>query len=413
MGRCETFRSLKPQAGSDTKLSVDYPNERTRALENVSYTAYFARTTLRAPVRSGRNRRCSSAQQRLNAGYSTSNSIAGIPGTNSQLICSGPVQDRFTQRSSMSATQENPRYLYDQFDMQQVIREGCPSTATPNDGSESEDQGPEPPIHDPRHASASTAHTYQENETGHIYLGFDTEPIEEEPLEESQDASYAMPVPAVQPSYSSFEPKTPAPPVNPFRQKGSVMKGFELFGATQPSSIGRHMVATPTSSRPSPDVYNDFSSPPKRHTPILSSPLRRGPPEPESEINDATPLQSSVRNMLGRSQSPRMAQSFDTGPKSTWANSEPRPYVSMQESQEKRRRTIEPDFDSSCDDSDMETPRNHNRKTERELQIQKELARVELRKRTPSRNPRSSAPPSSTAAVEVPSTGRRRIMSAS
>jgi len=318
------------------------------------------------------------------------------------------AMDDFTQRSSMSATQENPRYLYDQFDMQQVIREGCPSTATPNDGSESEDQGPEPPIHDPRHASASTAHTYQENETGHIYLGFDTEPIEEEPLEESQDASYAMPVPAVQPSYSSFEPKTPAPPVNPFRQKGSVMKGFELFGATQPSSIGRHMVATPTSSRPSPDVYNDFSSPPKRHTPILSSPLRRGPPEPESEINDATPLQSSVRNMLGRSQSSRMAQSFDTGPKSTWANSEPRPYVSMQESQEKRRRTIEPDFDSSCDDSDMETPRNHNRKTERELQIQKELARVELRKRTPSRNPRSSAPPSSTAAVEVPSTGRRR-----
>ncbi|PVH77055.1 hypothetical protein DL98DRAFT_656977 [Cadophora sp. DSE1049] len=329
---------------------------------------------------------------------------------NYQMAQVQTAMDDFTQRSSMSATQENPRYLYDQFNIQQNIREDCPSTATPNDDSESEDQGPAPPVHDPKHASASTAYTYQENDTGHIHLGFDTEPIEEEPSEESQDESYAMPMPAVQPSYSSFEPKTPAPPVNPFQQKGSVMKGFELFGATQPSSIGRHMVATPTSSRPSPNVYNDFSSPPKRRAPILSSPLRRRPPEPESEINDATPLQSSVRNMLGRSQSSRNAQSFDTGPsgRSAWTNPEPRPYVSMQESQEKRRRTIEPDIDSSGDDSDMETPRNRNRKTERELQIQKELARVELRKRTPSTNPRSSAPPSSTAAIEVPSTGRRR-----
>ncbi|KAH7383552.1 hypothetical protein BKA64DRAFT_161033 [Cadophora sp. MPI-SDFR-AT-0126] len=331
-------------------------------------------------------------------------------GKNYQMAQVRTAMDDFTQRSSMSATQENPRYLYDQFNIQQNIREDCPSTATPNDDSESEDQGPEPPVHDPKHASASTAYTYQENDTGHIHLGFDTEPIEEEPLEQSQDGAYAMPMPAAQPSYSSFEPKTPAPPVNPFQQKGSVMKGFELFGATQPSSIARHMVATPTSSRPSPNVYNDFSSPPKRRVSMLSSPLRRGPPEPESEINDATPLQSSVRDLLGRSQSSRNAQSFDTGPsgRSAWTNPEPRPYVSMQESQEKRRRTIEPDFESSGDDSDMETPRNRNRKTERELQIQRELAKVGLRKRTPSTNPRSSAPPSSTAAIEVPSTGRRR-----
>ncbi|KAK0128781.1 hypothetical protein ONS95_000731 [Cadophora gregata] len=325
-----------------------------------------------------------------------------------QMAQAQAAMDDFTQRSSMSATQENPQYLYEQFQMQRMNREDCPSTSIPNDDSESEDQGPEPPVHDPRHASASTAYTYQENDTGHIHLGFDTEPIEEEPLEESQDGSYTMPMPVVHPNYSSFEPKTPAPPVNPFRQKGSVMEGFELFGATQPSSIGRHMAATPTSSRPSPDVYNDFSSPPKHPAPELSSPLRRGLPEPDSDMNDATPLQSSVRNMLGRSQLSRTAQSFDAGPKNAWANPEPRPYVSMQQSQEKRRRTVEPDFDSSDDESDMETPRNHNRKTERELQIQKELAKVELRKRTPSTNPRSSAPPSSTVAVEVPSTGRRR-----
>ncbi|KAH7330443.1 hypothetical protein BKA65DRAFT_461307 [Rhexocercosporidium sp. MPI-PUGE-AT-0058] len=319
------------------------------------------------------------------------------------------AMEDLTQRSSLSATQENPPYLYDQFKIQETIRDDCPSTATPND-DDTEDQDAHVALHNPRHASASTAYTYQENDTGHIHLGFDTEPIdEEEHMEGSQDASYAMP--AVQ-TYGSFEPKTPAPPINPFKQRGSVMKGFELFGATQPSSVGRHM-ASPTSSRPSPNVFNDFSSPPKRHALMLSSPLGRGPePEPESEANDITPLQSSVRNMLARSQSgnSRAAQSFDTGPKNAWANPEPRPYVSMKESQEKRRRETEPDYDSSGDDSDIEaTPRNQNRKMERELQIQKELATVGLRKGA-STNPRSSAPASSTAAVdvEVPSTGRRR-----
>ncbi|KAL2067514.1 hypothetical protein VTL71DRAFT_1939 [Oculimacula yallundae] len=335
---------------------------------------------------------------------------SNVTNNNQELAQVIPTMDDLTQRSSMSATQENAPHLYErfnQYDIQSDIRNDCPSSTTPGD-VESENQDPPPNLHDPRHASASTAYTYQENDTGHIHLGFDAEPIEEdEDMEESQDESYAAP--AVQ-SYASFEPKTPAPPINPFLQKGSVMKGFELFGATQPSSIGRHM-ASPTSSRPSPDVYNDFSSPPKRRTLMLSSPLGGAPaPEPESEANDATPLQSSVRNMLARSQSgnSRIAQSFDTGPKHTWTNPEPRPYVSMKDSQEKRRRTSDPEPYSSGDDSDIEaTPRN--RKIERELQIQREIATVELRKRA-STNPRSSAPPSSTVAVdiEVPSTGRRR-----
>ncbi|CZT50362.1 uncharacterized protein RSE6_11334 [Rhynchosporium secalis] len=317
--------------------------------------------------------------------------------------------DDLTQRSSMSATQENPPHLYErfnQFDIQTEIRNDFPPTATPADG-DSED--PRTILPDPRHASASTGYTYQENDTGHIHLGFESEPVEEDEfMEESQDASYAMP--AVQ-NLASFEPKTPAPPINPFQQRGSVMKGFELFGATQPSSIGRHM-ASPTSSRPSPDVYNDFSSPPKRRAPVLSSPLGGPTPELEFDGTDATPLQSSVRNILARSQSgnSRNAQSFDTGSKFAWTNPEPRPYVSMRDSQEKRRQTKEPlpDPNSSGDDSDNEAiPRN--RRLERELEIQREIAAVGLRKRA-STNPRSSAPPSSTAAIdiEVPSTGRRR-----
>ncbi|KAG4427739.1 hypothetical protein IFR05_016777 [Cadophora sp. M221] len=83
--------------------------------------------------------------------------------------------------------------------------------------------------------------------------------------------------------------------------------------------------------------------------------------------------------------------------------------LDLAESQEKRRRTMEPVSDSLANDSKMETtPQNLNRRTERELQIQKELSKVKLRKRTLSTNPRSSAPTSSTVGVEVPSIGRRR-----
>ncbi|KAI6717352.1 hypothetical protein JHW43_000008 [Diplocarpon mali] len=330
------------------------------------------------------------------------------------------AMDESTQKSSMSLTQENPAWVNDQYNIQEVLGIENPSTATPDD----EDPPAEQPFltydrHDPR--TQSTACTYEENDTGHIALEFNPE---SEPMdgveEQSQDASYA---PVIQSKNHSFEPKTPAPPVNPFQQKGSVMKGFELFDATQPSSICQH-IASPTSSRPSPDVCNDYSSPPKRQTPFVpSSPLGalHDVDEPASKFNNTTPLQSSVRNVLCRSLSvgntclgnARHAPAFNTRPRS-FQNPEPRAYVSMKESQERRQSEqvgVESEPSGSGDDSDIESI---PRKKKRDKQIHREIASVApiSRKRMSSSVPRSSVPrssaPPSSIPVEVPSTGHRK-----
>ncbi|KAK2623878.1 hypothetical protein QTJ16_006512 [Diplocarpon rosae] len=330
------------------------------------------------------------------------------------------AMDESTQISSMSLTQENPAWVNDQYNIQEVVEIENPSNATPED----EDPPAEQPFvthdrHDPR--TQSTAYTYEENDTGHIALDFNPESESMDGVEEhSQDASYT---PVIQYNNHSFEPKTPAPPVNPFQQKGSVMKGFELFDATQPSSIGRHM-ASPTSSRPSPDVHNDYSSPPKRQTPFVpSSPLGglHDVEAPGSESNNVTPLQSSVRNILSRSLSAgnsrlgfsRDAQALNTGPRS-FQNPEPRAYVSMKESQERRQSKqadVESESSGSGDDSDVELIPRHKK---REQEIDREIASVAplSRKRMSSSVPRSSIPrssaPPSSIPVEVPSTGRRK-----
>jgi hypothetical protein len=319
--------------------------------------------------------------------------------------------DDLTQKSSMSLTQENPTSAYEQYDIQRSIRDQFPSNASADDATDP-DEGPTQIAieHDShgRHASTkteSTAFTYEENDPGHIRLVFNPEPVEME-MDESQDTSYAVPQMEPQIYGQYYEPQTPAPAVNPFSQKGSVLKGSEMFGATQPSSIGRHM-ASPSSSRPSPDIYNDFTSPPQRRR-MLSSPLVRNP---QDEDISPLPLQSSVRNLLARTiegDSPQISaprtpgvRSFDTGPRIHQAQlNEPRPYVSMKESQERRQQTAL-DSDSDGSDSDIEAVPRKRRK-EREDQIKKELSAVV-------RMPSSSRPKSSSPAmVEVPSTGRRR-----
>ncbi|KAI9047209.1 hypothetical protein LZ554_008663 [Drepanopeziza brunnea f. sp. 'monogermtubi'] len=329
--------------------------------------------------------------------------------------------DDSTQKSSMSLTQENPDWVNDHYRVQENLLEECPSTATPDEDPPAPAPGPyDIAKHTTR--TQSTAYTYEENDTGHITLNFNPESevadegADEDEEEPSQDASYAVALP-IQYSSHSLEPKTPAPPVNPFLQKGSVMKGSELFGATQPSSFGRNM-ASPSSSRPSPTVYNGFSSPAKRQTFVPSSPSRRRPdpelPDLESEANDATSLQSSVRNMLSRSLSAsnhtRTTQSFDAGLRRQPQNPEPRAYISMKESQEKRQRRQPKIIVSESEDDSDEEIQNRVLQKKRDLKVQKELATVGVsRKRMPSSLPRSSVPQSSsTPAIEVPSTGRRR-----
>jgi hypothetical protein len=316
-----------------------------------------------------------------------------------------------TQKSSISLTQENPTSAYEQYNIQRSIRDQFPSNASADDATDPDEGATQIAVgHDShgRHASTkteSTAFTYEENDPGHIKLVFNPEPVEVE-LGESQDTSYAVPQVEPQIYGQYYEPQTPAPAVNPFSQKGSVLKGAEMFGATQPSSIGRHM-ASPSSSRPSPDIYNDFTSPLPRKR-MLSSPLVRNP---QSDDISPLPLQSSVRNLLARTiegDSPQISaprtpgiRSFDTGPRIHQGQlNEPRPYVSMKESQERRQQaTLDSDSDGS--DSDIEAVPRKRRK-QMEEQIKKELSAVV-------RMPSSSRPKSSSPAmVEVPSTGRRR-----
>jgi hypothetical protein len=324
----------------------------------------------------------------------------------------GIDMDDLTPKSSMSPTQENPASAYDRFDIQQVIREGCPSTAN-TDNAEAHSPVSTAP-HDSlstkqQHAShwtESTANTYGENDTGHVKLDFEPDIMDEDQDQpQSQDAPFAVPRLGLHFAAPSYDPQTPAAPVNPFSQKGSVMKGSDLFGATQPSSVARF--ASPTSSRPSPaDVYNDFTSPPKRQR-INSSPLMR------LYDQDPSPLQSSVRGLLATSVSvdipdaalPRTSgvQSFDLARSNS--PPAPRPYVSMKESQEKRKRGSM-NSNSDTDASDSDGAITQERKRNRESRIKRELSTVALPSK---RVPASSRPPSSESpAVEVPSTGRRR-----
>lgn len=67
-------------------------------------------------------------------------------------------------------------------------------------------------------------------------------------------------------------PETPAPPVNPFRQSRSqLLPPSQLFGATQFSSAVK--AASPTSSRPSPNFFNQNSISPNPPA-AISSPLK-------------------------------------------------------------------------------------------------------------------------------------------
>jgi hypothetical protein len=337
-----------------------------------------------------------------------------------QAVREAMEMEDLTQKSSMSLTQENPPSAYDQFDIQGAIRDEYPSTATPDEDRDAHAalRTQHDPLHSRQHASTrteSTAHTYEENDPKYIKLNFDPAPIDEDAEEDenvSQDASFAAPQIELQ-NRRSYEPQTPAPPLNPFNRKGSVLKASQMFGATQPSSIGR-LRTSPTSSRPSPDIYNDFSSPPKRQR-IASSPLAA-----RAEVDDTSPLQSSVRHILARSMStelppatiPRTSgvQSFDAGPRIQRPAIEPRPYLSMKESQERRSRGIEDETDTDSDGSDSSIEaRPRKRKMEREQLIRQELSTVE---RMPSSSGRPASATSATSAasavIEVPSTGRRR-----
>ena len=306
----------------------------------------------------------------------TTMSVPGLPES---------LTEDLTQKSAMSPTQANSESLYEQFPIHQQEEERAR-------------------IAKQQHSvvTESTARTYGENDTGHVNFDSYMPAADEHTDDASQDASFA---PEVEDNpEKSYEPRTPAPAVNPFTYKGSVMRGHEMFGATQPSSIGRQLPSG-VSSRPSPDVYNGFTSPIKQ-MPLASSPP---PSSPLIRRSDTSPLQSSVRNIL-RSKSveeqsllaplqtrTEQTQCSDGGQKlsSSFPAMQPRQYIPMNQSQEHR---IQPessiphsdpeDLDS---DSDIDIDDIAQRKRLREAKTRRQLSEVSMQRTD----------------VEVPSTGRK------
>ncbi|PQE28502.1 family decarboxylase protein [Rutstroemia sp. NJR-2017a WRK4] len=358
--------------------------------------------------------------------------------------------DDSSQRSAMSLTQENPASLYKHFDMQaldnlilssglaaeplSLLEEPASDTQLPDTQADHSKQSNSA-------RTQSTARTYNEDDTGHInFDAFLPQSTADESLMESQDPPVATALEEVA-EEPRLEPQTPAPSVNPFSEKGSVMKGHELFGATQPSSIGR-LGGSPTSSRPSPDIYNDIRTPQN----FDSSPLVR-----HSDLVAKTsqhPARSLLRS-LGADPHVRVVadtssgiQSFDSALRNLSTTREPlNHYISMKESQERRRKLSNNVVSSDSDsDSDIESVPRQYRKIERERKIQQEMSKVGLRRPFASgstsalevkknlmaaTNVRSSTNPLSSSmedqsartpevlasaptAVEVPSTNRRR-----
>lgn len=271
-------------------------------------------------------------------------------------------------QGSMSPTQENEDSAYERHGIDVSMRRSM--------RKEPERSVWESPA---KHSTGaeSTGRTYEMNDTGVVDFR------DYEPNTGSQDEpeNGSLQTPSL-PSHG-YEPETPAPPINPFGNRGVVMNAKELFGATQPSSIGRQFLPS-ASSRPSPNEYDAFNSPVKQN---LSSPLRyrrdHRVPQSDLETSPLLPSSQSVHNILQK----QGMQSFRD--ENRQANSdEPRPYVSMEASQERRRRASDQESDSDNNSSEDEIEQRQ-REIQRRRKIQQELSHIEVPE------------------VEVPSTGRK------
>ncbi|KAG9244743.1 hypothetical protein BJ878DRAFT_479890 [Calycina marina] len=289
-------------------------------------------------------------------------------------------------RSTMSATQANSESVYEHFPLHK-------STNSAKDRPTASASK----AHQHHSATDSTAKTYGKDDIGHVtFSPFRARDTDKDDDELSQDQSFTPVVVADSTPAKSCDPRTPAPAINPFLQRGSVLKGHEMFGATQPSSIVRNLPSG-ASSRPSPDVYNGFPSPIKGvFSPQLpSSPLQRRVDASlrtllRSKSMEEPELPLRISEASQTSDSARFASSFPP-------NLELRPYVPMQHSQEQRIKEPSPGFEdhiSENDDSEPESNMTIERRMKRSSalkKIEREIAEVSMRR----------------ADVEVPSTGRK------
>ncbi|TGO33850.1 hypothetical protein BHYA_0224g00040 [Botrytis hyacinthi] len=362
--------------------------------------------------------------------------------------------EEYTQKSNLSLTQENPESLYEALELQRLRDQ---AVLGPNDEFSS---SPPIPIErndlpDPQSNgisgdsnfthTESTARTYEENDTGHINFDtFQPTSVPDEGYLQSEDppAIYSTQDPVQD---TLLDPQTPAPSVNPFSEKGSVMKQHELFGATQPSSIGR-LGGSPTSSRPSPDVFEGYRSsqevepsPLVRRSEVASATTQQLEQSPDRSTSTETPIpveSATVSNKI---------QSFNSALRKLTLVREPQDtYIPMKESQERRNTFIQRQvYSGSESDSDIEALPKKFQQVAREKQKLRAQTALVGRRPTLSNRPDSAKEASSISAtagthqrtinhqrkssevtsshtpqafestpiaVEVPASGRRRSM---
>ncbi|TGO83182.1 hypothetical protein BPOR_0690g00080 [Botrytis porri] len=318
--------------------------------------------------------------------------------------------EEYTQKSNLSLTQENPESLYEALELQRLRDQALLGTNTEFSSSPripiERDDLPGPQSNgiygDPNSThTESTARTYEENDTGHINFDtFQPTSVSDEGYFQSEDppAIYSTQDPVQD---TPLGPQTPAPSVNPFSEKGSVMKQHELFGATQPSSIGRRG-GSPTSSRPSPDGYEGYRSSQE----VEPSPLVR-----RSEVASASTQQSErslERSTSTETQIPiesvpvsNKIKSFNSALRKLTLVREPQDiYISMKESQERRNNLIVREVSSGSEsDSDIEALPKKFQKAAREKKKLREQTAL-IRKRPNS----SDRPNSATEVISISAT---------
>ncbi|RKF55586.1 putative dna damage repair protein [Erysiphe neolycopersici] len=286
----------------------------------------------------------------------------GVKRSIASSIWNSPItMDDFTQKSSMSLTQEIPITAYSHLFSKKLL-ENTHSILKEHEDSHGNAQG----FSNNKFENASekefqsTALACPVNDA--CYMKLDLEPgIKENKDDDSESLDTPRAVDQLRCSHRNlqrFDPQTPHISANPFKKRGSIMHKVDLFVATQPSSVNQYQ-ASPTSSRPSPETYGDYSSPIKRQK------------NTDSPIDDVTngkttvkPPTLSVTQYFSKDQqlirTPFSGlQSFDIKLKNLVSKSGHNlfSYTSMKESQERKSRELQLPASGDSDSSHETSPR--------------------------------------------------------
>ncbi|KAF7551464.1 hypothetical protein G7Z17_g4960 [Cylindrodendrum hubeiense] len=311
------------------------------------------------------------------------------------------------------------------------------------DYSEYCDLVPSSPVNGNTQAASIEPRTLQANESGAVNFGLSelarpSSQVSEDAGFENTRGEWRLPdeTPRLNSSHT-FTPhrpygaafETPALPKNPFAAKGTIaapLAGSQLFGQTQFSSAVKKI--SPTSSRPSPNLFNSISpniieTSPLKNRANVSSPtdIRTSSPQrlheiPTTSLRDKdgepqeaeTPLNS---RSTGGDMIPESPPSSDRTPRANAPKSPPTTsentgpmahYEPMKKSQERKTigEALVPYLESDSDSDDAIRRMERRKRIERRrAQAAEEMGRV------------SFTPRARRASEEQPSRKKRRVMS--